>query len=119
DPEAVHEPAVAVWARSKVPIDGVTAGQAMLAYASEPSFFGTALLAHAGYAQSQAGRTLVPAVVSHSLAFHDAAVGRGGWWALAVSSPHLAHGRAFGRADVFDEGGTLLASVTQENLVRR
>jgi acyl-CoA thioesterase II len=111
-------PDLLVWGRSTVPVDSVEAGQAMLAYASEPLFVGTALLPHDGYSQSHAYSTFVPAVVSHTVAFHDTTVGRGGWWLFVLSSPHLAGGRVFGRADVFTDDGILLASVTQENLLR-
>jgi acyl-CoA thioesterase len=37
---------------------------------------------------------------------------------LAHRSPVARHGRTFGRADVYTLGGSLVASYSQENLVR-
>jgi len=37
---------------------------------------------------------------------------------LGRSGPRLEHGRSYGRADVFREDGTLVASYVQDNMIR-
>jgi len=93
------------------------AAKAMVAFAGESYFVGTALRPHDGVSQSQSFRRFVPAVVSHGVAYHDSPVA-GEWWLYVLTVPQLANGRLFGRGDVFAEDGRLVASIWQENLMR-
>jgi acyl-CoA thioesterase-2 len=106
-----------VWARAHGLPDAPNAAKAMIAFAGEPHFVGTALRPHAGLSVSQSFTGFAPAVVSHGVAYHDA-VAESEWWLYALSVPQLANGRLFGRGDVFAEDGRLVASVWQENLMR-
>jgi acyl-CoA thioesterase-2 len=115
--EPAGDPEMLVWVRAGEAAAGTVAAKAMLAYASEPWFVAAALRRHEGWSQDQAFTRFVPAVVSHSLWFHEHE-DLAGWWAFQASSPHLRHGRVFGRADVRSAAGRLLASVSQENLLR-
>jgi len=110
-------PELLVWARfaDAPPGDGLNRG--LLAYASEPFFFGAALRPHEGLSQSLAYTSIVPAVITHSVTFH-AAVLASRWHLMHVTSPHLGRGRIFGCASIFDEAGALIASVSQENQLR-
>lgn len=115
DPAATGAPRVQVWVRATdLPRD---AGPAALAYATEPLLMGPALLPHAGWSVAQAFTRFSAAVVSHSLWFH-APLDVGDWWLVDAHSVHLSAGRAYDRADVFDEEGRLVASACQEGLLR-
>ncbi len=115
--EPAGDAEVEVWVRAEGADAGDAPAKAMMAYASEPWLVAAALRPHEGWSATQAYSRFVPAVVSHSLWFHEHE-GLGGWWAMRVTSPHLSRGRLFGRGDVFSGSGRLLASLTQENLMR-
>lgn len=114
---AAGEPDPAIWLRTRAAEAGPHEAKAMLAYASEPWFVAAALRRHDGWSQDQAFDRYAPAVVSHSLWFHEHD-DLGGWWRFGLTTPHVAGGRVFGRADVHAADGRLLASVSQENLLR-
>jgi len=113
----VGPPEMCVWARATGLPDVPNAAKGMVALAGESYFVGTALRPHADLSPAQSFSRFAPAVVSHGLAFHDTVV-ESEWWLLVMAVPHLAHGRLFGRGDVFSEDGRLLASIWQENLMR-
>jgi acyl-CoA thioesterase-2 len=113
-----HAPEVRMWMRApNTPLPRL-ASHAMIAYCSEMHFVATAFRPHHGISITDAFSSYTPAVVSHSLAFHDPSVSSREWLLYVFSSPHMAHGRIFGRGDVYDIDGRLVASVTQENLLR-
>jgi acyl-CoA thioesterase II len=117
DLAAAGPPELYVWARfAGVPCgDGLH--RALLAYASEPHFFGTALRPHAGLSQAVTYTKIIPAVITHGVTFHGP-VRADEWMLLHVTSPHLGRGRIYGHAEVFDQSGGLVASVVQENQLR-
>jgi acyl-CoA thioesterase-2 len=110
-------PELLVWVRFVgAPLDdGIN--RALLAYASEPYFFGAALRPHAGLSQSLAFTRIVPAVITHSVSYH-APPSAADWLLLQITSPHLGRGRIYGQASVFSEAGVFVASVAQENQLR-
>jgi acyl-CoA thioesterase-2 len=123
DPDAATGPAeLAVWVRLPAGAEDGTApsgiGEALLAYATDGFLIGTAMRPHAGLGQAMAHRSVDTGVITHTLTFHRA-VPLGRWLLIAHDSPFAGRGRAYGRASVFDEGGTLLASFVQESLIRQ
>ena len=113
-----NPPELNLWMRVPgAPPDPLIA-QAMLAYCTEPFFVATALRPHEGVSQAKSYVTYAPAVTSHGVAFHDRSFRASEWLLFALSSPHSARGRVFGRADVYTESGDLVASAWQENLLR-
>jgi acyl-CoA thioesterase-2 len=113
-----NPPEVHLWMRvPDAPPDPLVA-QAMLAYCTEPFFVATALRPHEGVSQTKSYSLFTPAVTSHGVAFHDRAFRASDWLLFALSSPHSGQGRVFGRADVFNQAGELVASAWQENLLR-
>lgn len=92
--------------------------QAMLAHASVGFLIGTALRPHAGLGQQMAHRELTTGVVTHTITFHRPWAA-GQWLLLAHTSPYAGRGGAYGRADVFSEDGTLVASFVQDSVIRR
>ncbi len=91
--------------------------QALLSHATDLTLIGTALRPFAGLSQADSTVALHTAVTSHTLWFHQPF--RVDDWLLVVQhSPVVAHGRSFGRGDVF-AGDQLVASFAQEAMVRQ
>ena len=91
--------------------------QAVLSWATDGWLIGTAMLPHAGIDQSQAHRTISTGVISHTLNFHDRFRGDE-WLLLANESVWAGRGRTHGRCNIWTEDGRLVATYTQDNLVR-
>ncbi|MFC4503523.1 MULTISPECIES: acyl-CoA thioesterase [Streptomyces] len=115
DTEKSEPPVFELWTR--VPETHRSLGPALLAYATDLTPIGTALRPVEGVAQTDSGRAFASAVTSHTVWFHRPPE-TGAWLLLRQHSPVAAHGRCFGRGDVLTEQGTLLASYTQEALLR-
>ncbi|MBH0123498.1 acyl-CoA thioesterase [Rhodococcus sp. NPDC003382] len=90
---------------------------ALTAYATDLTLIGTALRPLEGLAQTGNGTVFTSAVTSHTLWFHRP-FRTDEWLLVRQHSPLIAHGRCFGRGDVLDEKGTLVASFAQEALLR-
>ncbi|HEY3941957.1 MAG TPA: acyl-CoA thioesterase domain-containing protein [Acidimicrobiales bacterium] len=110
-------PELLAWRRFPGAPDEPAISQALLAYASEPLLFGAALRPHAGLSPAMSYREVIPAVITHSVTYHDQ-FSAADWMLLSVRSPHLGRGRIFGTGDVFSQDGRLIASFTQENQLR-
>jgi acyl-CoA thioesterase len=117
DPDAVGPAELDVWTRFAGAPDDPVLSQALLAFASDGFLIGTAMRPHAGVGQAQAHRTLSTGVISHTITFHEP-FRAGDWLLLAHRSPYAGRGRTYGRADVFDSGGQLVASFVQDAMVR-
>jgi len=117
DPDAVGPPELDVWTRFVGAPDDPTINQALLAFASDGFLIGTAMRPHAGVGQSLAHRSIDTNVITHTLTFH-APVSAGSWMLLRHESPAAGRGRSYGRAHVYSEDGTLVASFVQENMIR-
>jgi len=117
DPDAVGPAELLVWSCfGGGPHDLVTS-QAMLGFASDGFLIGTAMRPHPGVGQALAHRSISTSVISHTLTFHEP-FDAGRWLLLAHESPYAGRGRSYGRAHVFDQEGTLIASFVQENMIR-
>ncbi len=106
-----------LWTRLPGPALDLTASQAVLAWATDGYLIATAMRPHAGIGQEQAHRTISTGVISEALSFHrpfDASE----WLLMALESPFAGGGRAYGRAHVFTRSGELVASFSQESIVR-
>ncbi|MGC7101485.1 acyl-CoA thioesterase [Amycolatopsis lurida] len=115
DGRASARPEVDLWMRT--PETSPELAPALVAYATDLSLVGTALLALDGVSQLDAGTAFTSAVTSHTLWFHRP-FRTDGWLLLRQQSPVMAHGRCFGRGDVLTEDATLVASYAQEALLR-
>ena len=108
-------PEFSLWMRTP-PVSPALAS-ALAAYATDLTLIGTALRPIEGISQRDAGTAFTSAVTSHTLWFHRP-FRTDGWLLLRQHSPLLAHGRCFGQGDVLTEDGSLVASYTQEALLR-
>jgi len=112
----IQEPYQRVWLRARGRLPETPAlHQAILAYASDLTLLDTAAMPHA---VSFFDEDMQIASLDHAMWFHRPF--RADEWLLHVSdSPSASGGRGFSRGSVFTEDGRLVASVTQEGLIRK
>jgi acyl-CoA thioesterase II len=121
DPEAYANPKPGrearrdIWFKSKFPLpDEPAVHQAVFAYASDLTIIETALGPHG---RSLFDPKLMMASLDHAIWYHRPF--RADQWLLyAQDSPTAANGRGYNRGLVFTRDGILVASVTQEALMR-
>jgi acyl-CoA thioesterase II len=114
--QPVREPVQHIWTKYCDDLPMV-ANQAVLSWATDGWLIGTAMLPYAGIDQSQAHRTISTGVISHTLNFHDRFRGDE-WLLLANESIWAGRGRTHGRCNVWTIAGQLVATCTQDNLLR-
>ena len=117
DPGLVGPPVLQYWSRWATDRTERDVSQALLTWASTNSFIGTAMRPHEGVGLSRAHRDLSTGVLSHALYFHDD-VAPGEWLLYSLRSTFTGGGRAFGVGEVFTEDGRLVATCTQESMIR-
>jgi acyl-CoA thioesterase II len=105
-----------VWTRFDSTYSPVI-NQSILSWATDGWLIGTSMLPHAGVYQYQAHRTISTGVVSHTLNFHERFAANE-WLLLANESIWAGRGRTHGRCNVWARDGRLVATYTQDNLVR-
>ncbi len=104
-----------LWFRVAAQIDESPAiHQCLLAYASDMRLLGTAQRRHG---VSWLTGEVIGASLDHSMWFH-APVRFDEWLLYSMDAPWAGGARAFNRGKVFTENGQLVASVTQEGLMR-
>ena len=112
----VDPPRQTYWVRANGPLpDAPLLHTCVLAYASDFSLLTTALRPH-GISWLTPG--LAVASIDHALWFHRP-FRIDDWLLYVMDSPTAQGGRGLSRGLFFDRGGRLVASVIQENLMRR
>jgi len=101
-----------VWFRAAGPVPGDLA-QPLLAFASDATLLSTSLLPHGKSIFSN----LQVASLDHAMWFHRP-IDFDDWLLYAQDSPSASGARGFNRGAIFSRNGTLIASVTQEGLIR-
>ncbi len=86
----------------------------ILAYASDFNLLISALLPHD---LSMFDQRLQIASLDHAMWFHHD-IKADDWLLMAIDSPNASGARGFARSNIFDKQGKLVASVTQEGLIR-
>jgi acyl-CoA thioesterase-2 len=106
----------AIWLRACAALpDDPAIHKTLLAYASDFTLLGTALLPHAlSFAQG----TVRAASLDHAMWFHRE-FRMDDWLLYAMDSPSASDGRGLGRGSLFSRDGRLVASVAQEGMLRR
>lgn len=88
--------------------------KALLAYASDFSLLGTSLLPHG---TSVAHSNIHVASLDHAMWFHRD-VNFDDWLLYCTDSPSASNARGYTRGQIFNKAGQLVASVSQEGLIR-
>ncbi|MBA2283023.1 MAG: thioesterase family protein [Actinomycetota bacterium] len=117
DPAEIGPPELLAWLRySEVPARDDLA-KALLAHFTGHLGISTTLRHHAGVGTAMAHRAISTAVLTIGVAFHEP-VRWDGWLLYRHESAHAGAGLSYVRGQVFTEGGDLLASFTQEGMIR-
>jgi acyl-CoA thioesterase-2 len=118
DPAAIGEPELRLWVRfAGAPTADTAIARAVLSYATDGWLIATAMRPHDGIGQSMAHKQISTGVVSHALSFH-ADPDPTDWHLIDHRSVFAGGGRCYGSANVFSSAGELVASFTQEALLR-
>jgi acyl-CoA thioesterase-2 len=104
-----------VWIRATGPLpDEPAIHQCVLAYASDMTLLDSALIPHG---RTVFEKAIMGASLDHALWLHRP-FRADDWLLYAQDSPNLAGARGFSRGLIFSRDGTLVASVSQEGLLR-
>ena len=111
-------PVMSFWTRMPAPVGSLAASQAVLAWTTNGWLIGLAFQAHGDVANlAQAHQTISTGVISHTINFHrefDA----GSWMLVNQEASFAGKGRIAGRGTVFNEGGELLATFSQNSMTK-
>jgi acyl-CoA thioesterase-2 len=111
-----RDPHQFIWMRATKPLpDSFPLHQCVLAYASDFTLLDTALIAHG---KLMFDKDLQLASLDHAMWFHRP-FRADDWLLYAQDSPSAFGARGFCRGSVFTRDGLLVASTTQEGLMRR
>lgn len=116
-PEVVGPPELQVWSRFPGAPDRRGLPQALLAYASDGFLIATAMRPHPGVGQAMAHQSIATTVLTQTLTFHEP-FAADDWLLLDQRSTYAGRGRSHGDAQVFATSGALVASFSQDNLIR-
>ena len=112
---AVSDPIKYVWFRADGTVpDNLALHKYLLAYASDFGLLTTSMLPH-GKGVWQ--KDMQVASLDHALWFHGE-LRTDEWLLYAMDSPWAGNSRGFSRGSIFSRAGKLVASVTQEGLIR-
>lgn len=117
DPDSVGPASFLVWSRFPGAPDDLTVSQALLAYASDGFLIGTAMRPHKGFGTAMSHVSVSTSVLTHAITFHEN-FRASDWFLLYHVAPYAGRGRSYGRGDVFTEDGHLIASFSQDNMIR-
>lgn len=110
-----REPRTGVWMRMREPTGAGPAMQrALLSYASDMMFLRNAMLPHA---IRPGGNTVQATSLDHAIWFHETP-DFDRWHLFATESPWAGHARGLNRGFFFSQEGRLVATVSQESLMR-
>jgi acyl-CoA thioesterase len=116
-PESVGLPELPLWVRVPSAPKDPAVHQGLLAFMSVFQIIGTSLRPHAGLSASMAHTKISTGPMAHSCSFHEP-VDISDWILLHHQAPYAGRGRIYGRSDAYTSGGKLIASFTQDSMVR-
>jgi acyl-CoA thioesterase II len=111
-----RDPVQMVWLKAAAPVaGGPEMHRALLAWASDMMLLGTGMRPH-GLSWVQPG--VQSASLDHAMWFHGD-IQADAWMLYVMDSPWSGRGRSFNRGQIFSQDGRLIASVSQEGLMRK
>jgi acyl-CoA thioesterase II len=118
DPDApVGPPELFAWLRYREAPPEPHLNQALVAHFTGHLSIATAMRPHPGIGEAMAHRALSTGVLALTISFHDP-VRADRWMLYAHESPHAGRGLSYARAQIFAQDGRLLASFSQEAMLR-
>ena len=109
------DPVWHAWFRAAAPLpDDPATHRAVLSYASDMALLGTAMLPHG---KSWLTDRMQTASLDHAVWLHEP-FRADDWLLYTTDSPWAGHARGFNRGRIFTRDGRLVASTTQEGLIR-
>jgi acyl-CoA thioesterase II len=117
DPDEVGPPRIEAWLRYDQSPGRDELARALLAHFTGHLSISTTMRAHKGVGTAQAHRTLSTGVIAIDISFHDP-IGWDGWILYDHESTSVGAGMSYVRGQIRDESGRLLASFTQDGLIR-
>jgi acyl-CoA thioesterase II len=117
DPDHVGPPRMQAWLRYDRTPDRDDLARALLAHFTGHLSISTTMRPHAGVGTAQAHRTLSTGVIAIEISFHDP-IGWDGWLLYDHESTAVGAGMSYVRGQIRDEAGRLLASFSQDGLIR-
>jgi len=112
-------PAMSLWMRMPAPVGSFAASQAVLAWSTNGWLIGLAMQPYSEQIRiDDAHHTLSTGVIGHTLHFHrefDA----GSWMQISQEASFAGKGRVHGRGAVFSEEGHLLATFSQDSMLKQ
>ena len=117
DADTVGDAAMQLWVRYPDAGADQAVGQGLVAHTSSSTLIGTAMRPHEGVGQSAAHAAFSTGIIGHTISFHEPFDARE-WLLLAQTSTYAGRGRAYGAGEVFSRDGQLVASYSQESMIR-
>jgi acyl-CoA thioesterase II len=118
DPDEVGAPRIEAWLRYQDTPRRDDLARALLAHFTNHLSISTTLRAHPGVGAAMAHRTLSTGVIAIGISFHDP-VDWNGWLLYDHESTAAGAGMSYVRGQIRDEAGHLLASFSQDGMIRR
>jgi acyl-CoA thioesterase II len=111
-------PAMSFWTRMPAEVGSVAASQAILAWATNGWLIGLSMQGHGDTVQVEdAHHSLATGVIGHTVNFH-ADFDAGSWIQVSQEATWAGRGRIHGRGLAFTEDGTVVASFTQDSMLK-
>lgn len=117
DPDVVAPPVLHVWVRYPGAASDWASAQPLVCHATAGFLIGTSMLPHEGIGEKYSHVRYSTGVLGHTVSFHEP-VDASQWMLVTQRSTYAGAGRAFGVGQVFTEDGRMVASFSQESLMR-
>ncbi len=118
DPDEVGAPRIEAWVRYRETPPRDDLARALLAHFTNHLSISTTLRPHPGVGAAMAHRSLSTGVIAIGISFHDP-VEWSGWLQYDHESTAAGAGMSYVRGQIRDEAGHLLASFSQDGMIRR
>jgi acyl-CoA thioesterase len=117
DSDAVGPAELQYWVRLDAAEASRVDSQAFLPFATAGPDIGVAMRPHPGFGTRDAHHRVSTGILAHAVTFHEPFDARE-WMLVSLESPYAGRGRSYARGHVFSRAGALLASFTQDNMIR-
>jgi acyl-CoA thioesterase II len=117
DPHEIGPPVIDAWLRYDPIPRRPDLAKALVAHFTGHLSISTTMRCHAGFGTAMAHDTVSTGVMGISISFHEP-VAWVGWLLYHHESTQVGRGMSYVRGQVFTEGGVLIASFTQDGMIR-